>query len=210
MHGLDSLIEEGEDGTVFRDVIMLALLGFATIVILLLPHLHPPTEIADPVKAPGNIIVEARWLDNIDVDVDLWVEAPGDKPVGYSNKSGRIFNLLRDDLGNSGDLGALNYETAFTRGTPAGNYTVNLHLYRNNSTELPIEVEVQVSVKSSPDAKPVPISSKKIHLRHVGEETTVVRFALDENGGLVAGSLHQLPRPLRTSANGASNSRPGG
>ena len=105
MHGLDSLIEEGEDGTVFRDVIMLALLGFATIVILLLPHLHPPTEIADPVKAPGNIIVEARWLDNIDVDVDLWVEAPGDKPVGYSNKSGRIFNLLRDDLGNSGDLG---------------------------------------------------------------------------------------------------------
>ena len=210
MHGLDPLIEEGEDGTVFRDVILLALLGFATIVILLLPHLHPPTEIADPVKAPGNVIVEARWLDNIDVDVDLWVEAPGDKPVGYSNKGGRIFNLLRDDLGNSSDLGALNYESAFTRGIPAGDYTVNLHLYRDNSGNLPISVDVQVSVKSSPDARPIPISAETVHLRHVGEETTVVRFALDVNGSLVAGSLHQLPRPLRTSANGSGNTRPGG
>jgi xanthosine utilization system XapX-like protein len=26
------------------------------------------------------------------------VQAPGDVPVGYSNKSGGVFNLLRDDL----------------------------------------------------------------------------------------------------------------
>lgn len=198
MHALDPLTEESEDDTVFRDVIMLALLGFATIVILLLPHLNPPTEIADPVMTPGNVIVEARWLDNVDADVDLWVEAPGDKPVGYSNKGGRVFNLLRDDLGNSNDLGALNYEMAFTRGTPAGDYTVNLHLYRNRSAELPLAVEVLVSVKSSPDAKPIPISTERTRLRHVGEELTVVRFALDENGHLVSGSVHQLPRPLRT------------
>ena len=135
-------MREGEDGTVFRDVIMLALLGFATIVILLLPHLNPPTEIADPVQTPGNVIVEVRWPDRTDADIDLWVQAPGDDPVGYSNKGGRVFNLLRDDLGHTNDLSALNYEMAFSRGTPAGDYTVNLHLYRNRSGESPIAVEV--------------------------------------------------------------------
>ena len=35
---------------------------------------------------------------------DLWVQAPGDVPVGYSNKSGGVFNLLRDDLGKAKDM----------------------------------------------------------------------------------------------------------
>ena len=36
--------DDGDDGTVFRDVIMLALLGFVTIVVLLLPHLNPAPD----------------------------------------------------------------------------------------------------------------------------------------------------------------------
>jgi hypothetical protein len=35
---------------------------------------------------------------------DLGVQAPGDVPVGYSNKSGGVFNLLRDDLGKVMDM----------------------------------------------------------------------------------------------------------
>jgi hypothetical protein len=35
---------------------------------------------------------------------DLWIQAPGDVPVGYSNKSGGVFNLLRDDLGKAKDM----------------------------------------------------------------------------------------------------------
>src|SRR2546421_487736 len=52
---------------------------------------------------PGNVIVEMFWDKAIDADVDLWVQAPGDVPVGYSNKSGVIFNLVRDDLGKGSD-----------------------------------------------------------------------------------------------------------
>src|SRR3546814_9135229 len=94
--------ESGQDGTVFRDVLMLALLGFMVIVVVLLPHLNPPTKAAasDP---PGNIIVEVRWPDDIDVDVDLWVKGPTSRPIGYSNQSGPLFNLLRDDLGRARD-----------------------------------------------------------------------------------------------------------
>ncbi len=197
MHGIDSS-DHNDDGTVFRDVIMLALLGFVTIVILLLPHLHPPTAASEPIRAPGNVIVEVRWADDLDTDIDLWVESPGDVPVGYSNKGGRIFNLMRDDLGQVGDDSGLNYEVAFTRGTPAGAYTVNLHLYRNNAGRLPIPAVVMVSVKSTPDGPVRRIATETIDLVQVGQEVTVVRFSLDESGHLLPGTIHQLPRGLRT------------
>ena len=54
MHGLDSF-DTDSDGTVFRDVIMLALLGFAAIVMLLLPHLNPPVEVTAAAPPPGNV-----------------------------------------------------------------------------------------------------------------------------------------------------------
>ena len=76
-------------------------------------------------------MIEARWPDGVDADVDLWVQAPGDVPVGYSNKGGAIFNLLRDDLGQRADATGMNYEVSYARGMPAGEYTANLHLYRN-------------------------------------------------------------------------------
>ncbi len=186
-----------DDGTVFRDVIMLALLGFITIVILLLPHLNPPVEASDPSQPPGNVIVELRWPDNIDADVDLWVEAPGDTPVGYSNKGGRIFNLLRDDLGHSNDATKLNYEIAFSRGIPAGEYTVNLHLYRSKHRYLPIPAVVVVGIKADRDAALLPIATGNVELVRVGQEITVVRFSIDERGMLVPGSIHELQRELR-------------
>ena len=84
MHDFDPFDDDAA-GTVFRDVVMLALVGFVAIV--LLPHLNPPgAKTADNMSPPGNVIVEIRWPDEIDADVDLWVQAPGDIPVGYSNK----------------------------------------------------------------------------------------------------------------------------
>ena len=56
---------DGDDsGTVFRDVIMLALAGFVAMVILLLPHLNPPGRDAQAsTEPPGNVMVEVRWPD---------------------------------------------------------------------------------------------------------------------------------------------------
>ncbi len=196
MRSLDPF-DGDDDGTVFRDVIMLALLGFVIIVILLLPHLNPPLKATESTQPPGNVIVEVRWPDEIDADVDLWVEAPGDVPVGYSNKGGRIFNLLRDDLGHHRDAAGLNYEVAYSRGIPAGEYTVNLHLYRDNTRRLPIPARVVISVKADPDSAMQPIATERVELVRVGQELTVARFSLDASGKLVAGSIHRLPRGLR-------------
>jgi hypothetical protein len=197
MHGLEEL--DGDDGdTVFRDVIMLALAGFVAMVILLLPHINPPGETAEETtQPPGNVIVEVRWPDEIDADVDLWVEAPGDIPVGYSNKGGAIFNLLRDDLGKRADATGLNYEVSFSRGIPAGEYTVNVHLYRNAANVFPIPVTVVTSVKKSPEESARQLLASKVELAREGEEITVYRFRLSEDGSLVAGSVHSLQRNLR-------------
>jgi hypothetical protein len=198
VNSLDPL-DEDEGGTVFRDVIMLALAGFVAMVVLLLPHLNPRGEDAQAsVEPPGNVIIEVRWPDELDTDVDLWVEAPGDVPVGYSNKGGAIFNLLRDDLGRKGDATDLNYEVSYSRGVPQGEYTVNLHLYRNSARVLPIPVTVVTSVKNSPTERARQLLASKVELGYEGQELTIYRFRLSEAGELVPGSVHSLQRDLRS------------
>ena len=190
---------DGDDGgsTVFRDVIFLALAGFVAMVLLLLPHLNPPATADEGTPAPGNVIVEISWPEKVDADVDLWVEAPGGVPVGYSNKGGLIFNLLRDDLGGQADVTAINYEVSYSRGVPSGEYTVNVHLYRNMSAPLPLPVSVSVSVKASPSQAAKRILTTRLNLEHQGQELTAFRFSLNEDGRLVSGSVHDLPKPLR-------------
>ena len=46
MNGLDQFGEE-DTGTVFRDTIMLALAGFVSVVVLLLPHINPKAKEAE-------------------------------------------------------------------------------------------------------------------------------------------------------------------
>lgn len=200
MQALDHF-DEDDAGTVFRDVITLALCGFVAIVILLLPHIHPEAKQAaqaEGVTSPGNVMIEVRWPDELDADIDLWVRAPGDVPVGYSNKSGVIFNLLRDDLGRNADPTRLNYEVAYSRGIPPGEYAVNVHLYRNKAMVTPIPVTVVTSVKRPDGETARQILATTIDLDREGQELTVYRFKLGESGELTAGSVHSLPTPLRT------------
>lgn len=180
----------------FRDVITLALLGFVALVLCMLPHLNPVgSEAKEDAPPPGNVIVELRWPDELNTDVDLWVQAPGDRPVGYSNKGAAVFNLLRDDLGRPGDALDLNYENAYSRGVPAGEYTINVHLYRGQA---PVEVKVQVSVRGGDSTRP--LLTRRVTLAAEGEERTVVRFALDAQGNIRPGSVHGLFKPIRAAA----------
>ena len=189
---------DDHEQTVFRDVLMLALAGFVAIVIVLLPHLNPPgAEEVAAEEPPGNVVVEARWPDGLATDVDLWVQAPGDIPVGYSNKGGAVFNLLRDDLGARADSTPLNYEVSYARGIVAGEYTVNLHLYRNEADAGPVTTTVVVSVKTAPERSARQILLSDVDLVREGQEITVFRFRLDDDGALVPGSVHGLPKPLR-------------
>ncbi len=198
MRNLHPLLLDDES-TLFRDVLFLALAGFVTVLLLVLPHINPPgARQAASAEPAGNIMVEASWPEDVDADVDLWVQAPGDLPVGYSNKGGLVFNLLRDDLGRRADATPLNYEISYGRGLPAGEYVVNLHLYRNPSGRFPVPATVLVRVRKDPGQPTRQILLRRVQLRRVGEEQTVFRFRLDGDGGLVPGSVSLLPKPIRS------------
>ena len=189
-----------DDGSVvFRDVVTLALVGIVALVIILLAHINPPGKKAESsAEPPGNVIIEVTWPQEMDADVDLWVQAPGDVPVGYSNKGGQVFNLLRDDLGHTNDPSAINLETAYSRGIVAGEYTVNVHLYRKKKVGTPIPLNVVARVKTDVGSVTRNLVSRSVEIEHQGQEMTVFRFRLDENGALVKDSVTMLPRPLRS------------
>ncbi len=199
MHDPDPF-DEDSGNTVFRDVILLALLGFVAIVVLLLPYVKPAEKTSDAEAQPGNVVIETRWPDELDADVDLWVQAPGDVPVGYSNKGGRLFNLLRDDLGHVSDVTPLNYEISYSRGIPQGEYVVNVHLYFNSSGQFPVPVTVVASVRHDDETRMRQLVSTQIDLAHNNHEVTAFRFRLDDDGDLVAGSVHSLHKGLRLQA----------
>ena len=186
-------------GTVFRDVTLLALIGFVAMVVMLLPHLNRAEEEPQDHRAPGNVIVEIHWPEEMPYDVDLWVRAPRDVPVGFYNQGSEHFNLLRDDLGDEADATGLNYEITYSRGIPAGEYIVNVHMYGLLPPGLRIPVKVVVSVRKQYDVARQ-ILQTTVNLVRRNQEETAFRFRLDEEGELVEESVTTVRRRLVTVA----------
>ncbi|OCP19375.1 MULTISPECIES: hypothetical protein [unclassified Ensifer] len=188
-------------GTVFRDFTLLMVLGFVAMVIWLLPHVSPPAENADAVP-PGNVVIAITWPPG-DTDIDLWVTGPGEiVPVGYSNKGGLLFNLLRDDLGDRPDATPLNYENTYSRGIIAGEYIVNVHCYR--CPVVPQKVDLEISINKGDNSKGVtPVAVTSVKLRANGEEKTALRFRLDPAGNVMPNSMNNVFRPLRAARGGS-------
>ena len=184
-------------GTVFRDVLMLALIGFVAMVIMLLPHISKTQDETDEHTPPGNVVVEMYWPDELPVDVDLWVQAPNDVPVGFWNQGSQFFNLLRDDLGMEGDASGRNYEVSYSRGILAGDYTVNVHMYGKIPAGVIVPVRVVVSVKAKYDSLRQ-ILQTSVELQRRNQEETAFRFRLTGDGELVPGSVTTLRRRLIT------------
>ncbi len=189
--------EEDSSGPVFRDVILLALIGFVAMVVMLLPHLRKSELEAQDHKAPGNVIVEIHWPSDQAVDVDLWVMGPDSTPVGFWNMGNRVFNLLRDDLGDEGDVTDENYEVSYSRGIPAGEYVVNVHMYGLVPPGMTVPVQVVVSVrrKFEPARQ---ILESTVKLTRKNQEETAFRFRLTKDGDLVPDSVTTLRRRLIT------------
>lgn len=159
-----------------------------------------PTDDQQSANCRGaSVMVEIRWPDGFQSDVDLWMQAPGDGPVGYSRLRGTIANLMRDDLGTTSDILAMNYEIACSRGVPAGAWTFNIHLYRQAPGEATVPIDVKISGKSGDDSMATRfLIEKRVIAERAGQEITVIRFETDSKGQLIPGSEFDAPRPLRT------------
>lgn len=183
-------------GTLFRDALMLMLLGFVAMVVWMLPHLNPPASEAKA-EPPGNLIVHIVWPPG-NVDVDLWVDGPGELvPIGYSNKGGVLWNLLRDDLGDYPDATPINFEDAYTRGIIPGDYTINVHCYRCPKVPVPVDLEVSVNAGEGGKGATQELASSRVELRYSGQERTALRFTLNADGTVKPGSFSTVFKPLR-------------
>ena len=190
-------MDRDDSSTIFLDVILLALAGFVCIAILLLPHINPPATVASGRDANESVIAEITWDNDQDADIDLWVKAPGDTAVGYSNKGGVFCNLLRDDLGSLADPLRINHEETICRSlVTEGRYTVNAHAFRATVVKWPIEVRMRVSVKR-PGSSLFQIVQTTGQLDRVGEEITLANFILDESGYPEPGSVDMVLNPIR-------------
>jgi len=170
-------IEDDDSNVIFRDVTLLIAAGFIVLAILVLPWVNPPKKNEQQeVKNPGNIVVEVIWPNDNGVDIDTWIQDPTGEKVGYSNKSGDLFNLLRDDLGNSNDATNLNYEHAFSRGILPGKHVVNIHLFSLGSGRIPVKVRVVLSIKTTANSALRQFYAADLIMTNVREEQTVVSF----------------------------------
>lgn len=197
-------MSDSTTGQILTDLLYLLLFGLIVILIILIFHINPPTQAREnDIEQPGNMLVELRWPDDRDVDLDLWVQGPKGPPVGYSNKGGILFNLLRDDLGLYNDESSLNYEISTSRGLPAGDYTVNVHYYNKNSGPDLVEAEVLVSIKKDAASSAKQVLKSVVKMTFQKQELTVFRFKIDEHGNVITGTVHNQFKALR-----AANSIP--
>lgn len=181
----------------FRDALFNIVFAFFVMLWMILPHINDPSKKLKEADPPGTLAVAITWPQG-DTDVDLWTTGPGEMgAVGYSNLSGLLWNLLRDDLGNMPDALGLNFEHAYTRGIVPGEYVINVHCFRCPTVPVPVMVEITLHTgQKDKTARPV-LVTKTVLTRNM-EEKTVVRFKLDERGNV--SGINSVPRKLRSNS----------
>lgn len=158
-----------------------------TFIVVLLAQINPPTD--PQITPPGNMVASITWPAG-SIDVDIWVSSYGDLAVGYSRRSGKVWSLLRDDLGTANDATPLNFEAAFTRGLPDGEYAVNVRCY-GCAGHVPVPVSAEVRL-----ADGALIWRGVVDLVADKQERTAIRFKMAD-GAVVAGSESQVFKRMK-------------
>jgi hypothetical protein len=118
------------------------------------------------------------------------VQDPAGKLVWYNQKEVGLMTLERDDRGDVNDYTTIEKkkvrlpireELVSIRGTVAGEYTVNIHLYQHIAS-VPVPVSVKVE-KLNPSVQLVYYQT--MMLDHTDEEKTAIRFTLSDDGTVV-------------------------
>ena len=173
----------------WRDLLFILLGSLILVMTLLLLLINDPASESDSALRDV-LIIDVYWEEPYrGADVDLWVKGPADnKAVGYSNKTGTQFSLIRDVLSRRTTLAPINHEQAGAQALVDGSYAVNLHLYRTGDAKIPLPVRVVVSVMNKE------VLGKTVELLFQGQELTVFNFKL--NGGVIE-SVNDIQHPIR-------------
>jgi hypothetical protein len=177
----------------FMDFLFNLLLVFVALFLVALLLINPPEESADIDKSIS-YIVTIRWDSETTHDIDLWI-TDGKETVGFLNRQSRNMTLDRDDLGNdlvSVAMGIrVNEESVSILSPEPGTYTVNIHAYTLRNNEIvPVKVywllrQVRPRVRN--------IDKGEVYLSTRGEEKTLVRFTLNDEGNVESRDHNNYP-----------------
>lgn len=184
----NSLFEASDDGSFvpFTDILLNVLMGFSIMVFIAFSLIRPEMLTGD-VELRAEYIITTTWPDNHPDDIDTYVQDPGGNIVWYRNPEAGLLTLDRDDRGNFRDVivvngerieNPINQETVTMRGLVAGEYVINLYHYVANGVD-PVSVSVKVE-RINPAVEVVFYGT--VELDHRGDEQTVIRFTLDDEG----------------------------
>ena len=181
----------------FIDLLFNILIGFVFLFIVSFLLINPIAKRAD-IEVKAEFLITVMWPDNLEDDVDTYVEDPAGNLVWFRSREPGLMHLDRDDLGKRNDevvtvagtiLFPENREIVTLRGIVPGEYVVNIHMYFKVGEE-PVPVTVQID-KINPYSVVV---RETIELKEKGDEITVTRFSVKSNGDII--DVNKLPKKL--------------
>ena len=173
----------------FLDLLFNTLLCFAALFALSFILVNPSKQNKN-VEAKADFIITVTWPADMDDDVDTYVEDPAGNLVAFMRREQGLMHLDRDDVGFRSDrietaAGIVefkeNREIVTLRGTLAGEYVVNVHMYTKRSGEGPTPVVIRLEKLT-----PFKIAAvRELTLMANSDEKTAFRFVLNDKGEVV-------------------------
>ena len=181
----------------FLDLLFNILIGFVFLFIVSFLLINPIAKRAD-IEVKAEFLITVFWPDNLEDDVDIYVEDPAGNLVWFKSREPGLMHLDRDDLGKRNDevvtaagtiLFPENREIVTLRGIVPGEYVVNVHCYFKVAVD-PVPVTVQID-KINPYSV---VLRETVDLANKGEEITVTRFSVNSKGEVT--NINKLPKKL--------------
>ena len=181
----------------FLDLLFNVLIGFVFLFIVSFLLINPIAKRAD-IEVKAEFLITVFWPDNLEDDVDIYVEDPAGNLVWFKSREPGLMHLDRDDLGKRNDevttaagtiLFPENREIVTLRGIVPGEYVVNVHCYFKVAVD-PVPVTVQID-KINPYSV---VLRETVDLANKGEEITVTRFSVNSKGEVT--NINKLPKKL--------------
>jgi len=174
--------------TSFLDLLFNMLLAFTALFVLSFALINQNKDISkSSVEVKAEFIITMSWPDDMDNDIDIYIEDPLENLVFFRSREVGLMHLDRDDLGFKNDTvetpqGIMKYpynrEVVTFRGFHPGEYCVNVHAYKMNDKR-PCPVTIQID-KVNPNLKTLMISQTILETQ--GDEKTAIRFKLNKDG----------------------------
>jgi len=182
----------------FLDLLFNTVLCFAALFALSFILINPSKQDKN-VEVKAEFIITVTWPNDLNNDVDTYVEDPQGRLVAFMRREEGLMHLDRDDVGKFNDVlstpfGDVEYnenrEVVTLRGTVEGEYVVNVHMYMQRDSEATTPVRIQLD-KINPFQI---ITVKDVTLDITGSEKTAFRFTVDKDGEV--SDINHLPKTL--------------